>query len=124
MNFGYMDTYLYNEQDLLSLDVDGAIERMGDKETYLEISRYFAAHIPNSISGLQAALEKSDLQGAMRMAHSMKSNCATVGAELLRERCGALEKLCREGELVMARELFSSLRPHLMAMRERLESLN
>lgn len=123
MNFGYMDTYLYAEQDLLRLDVDEAVERMGDKETYLEISRYFAAHLPNSVLRLREALESEDMAAATRMAHSMKSNCATVGAESLRERCFALEKLCREGEVLMARELFAGLEPHLLAMRDRLEAL-
>lgn len=124
MNFGYMDTYFCAEHDLLRLDVDEAIERMGDKETYLEISRYFAAHLPDSVMKLHQALEQGDMPNATRMAHSMKSNCATVGAECLRERCYALENLCRQGDLVLARELFASLESHLLAMRERLESLN
>lgn len=124
MNFGYMDTYLYSEHDLLRLEVDEAIERMGDKETYLEISRYFADHLPDSVLKLHDALDSGDLQTAMRMAHSMKSNCATVGAESLRERCFTLEKLCREGELVMARELFAGLESHLLAMRDRLQNLH
>ena len=124
MNFGYMDTYLYAEQDLLRLNVDEAVERMGDKETYLEISHYFAAHLPDSITRLRDALDSGDMPAATRMAHSLKSNCATVGAESLRERCYALEKLCRGGEVIMARELFAGLESHLLAMRERLEALD
>lgn len=124
MTFGYLDTYLYNEQDLLRLNVDEAVERMGDKETYVEISHYFAAHLPESLSQLQNALDRGDLESATRLAHSMKSNCATVGAEHLRERCQALEKLCREGDLPMARELFSSLEQHLLAIRQRLEEIS
>jgi len=119
-----METFTYEEYDLLRLDVEEAVERMGDRETYLEIAHYFAAHLPASIAGLKGALQSGDQQTATRMAHSLKSNCATVGAEKIRERCYALEKLCREGAMGMGRELFADLEPHLLAMQARLEALS
>jgi HPt (histidine-containing phosphotransfer) domain-containing protein len=113
----------YTEQDYLRLDMAEAVERMGDKDIYLEISHYFAEHIPESVASLGKALLQGDLASATRLAHSMKSNCAAVGADRLREGSFELEKLCREGDLCTARQLFSSLHQPLLSLGDRLLEL-
>lgn len=123
MNTAYVNFDLYNERELLRLNVREAVDRMGDKETYFEIAHYFAEHLPDSLEKLQEAFDSNDLALATRLAHSMKSNCATVGAESMRERCLTLEKLCRDGDLAVAKDLFSSTAPKLQELRERLLSL-
>jgi HPt (histidine-containing phosphotransfer) domain-containing protein len=119
----YTDLTYYSEQDYLRLDMAEAVERMGDKDIYLEISRYFAEHIPDSVADLGKALMQGDLASATRLAHSMKSNCAAVGAELLREGSFELERLCREGDLCTARELFSFLHNPFLSLGNRLLEL-
>lgn len=123
MNSTYVNFDVYNERELLRLNVREAVDRMGDKETYLEIAHYFAEHLPDSLTQLQEAFDSNDLALATRLAHSMKSNCATVGAEPMRERCLTLEKLCRDGDLAVAKELFSSTAPKLQELRQRLLNL-
>ena len=105
------------------LNMDEAIERMGDKEIYLEISRFFATRLPEALTELQVALDEANIADATRFAHSMKSNCGTMGAELLRDECFTLEKLCRAGELEPARTLFAQLVPQLWALQKALLAL-
>jgi HPt (histidine-containing phosphotransfer) domain-containing protein len=118
-----------SERDSMSdqppiLNVDEAIARMGDRDIYLEISQLFAGQLPHSLDDIDRALAGGEIDDAARLAHSMKSNCATVGADELRERCYALELLCRSGNIDASRRAFAecrdelaSLAPTLLAMR-------
>ena len=105
------------------LNLDEAIKRMGDREIFLEISRYFALRLPEALAELKFALEAGDIAEATRYAHSMKSNCSTVGAEEMQEQCRALEKLCRQGEIDSARKFYAELAPQLLALRDILLAL-
>jgi HPt (histidine-containing phosphotransfer) domain-containing protein len=100
-----------------------AIQRIGDKILYLEIAHYFASHLAESLKDLGAALGLEDASSAARLAHSLKGNCATVGADILRGHCNTLENLCREGKLDSARSLYAILTPKLLALRDVLISL-
>ncbi|MDL2315945.1 Hpt domain-containing protein [Desulfovibrio sp. OttesenSCG-928-A18] len=100
-----------------------AVERMGDKEIYLEIARYFATNLPQSMERIQASLKNGEYAEASRFAHSLKGNCATVGAEELREQCLTLEKLARSGDIIAAQDYFDSLAPRLLCLRDLLLSL-
>jgi HPt (histidine-containing phosphotransfer) domain-containing protein len=107
----------------LVLHREGAIERLGDKELYLEIAHYFSSHLEESLKDLGAALGSADALTAARLAHSLKGNCATVGADTLRGHCTTLENLCREEKLDSARSLYASLVPKLLALRDILITL-
>lgn len=105
------------------LRVDEAVERMGDKEIYLEIARYFAAHLHDSLNALRSALDAGNSTEATRLAHSLKGNCATVGADTLREECLHLERLCRQGQPDEARAFLRQLHPKMLTLRAMLEAL-
>lgn len=106
------------------LNYEEALERMGnDREVYLEIARFFADNLPASLQLLVSALNNNSAEEARRFAHSLKSNCATVGAEELREQCYTLEVLCRNGDLEKARACYSALVPRLMCLRDKLLAL-
>ena len=107
----------------IALNLDEAVERMGDKEIYLEIARYFAEHLPQYLKDLTTSLTAGDTETCTRLAHSLKGNCAKVGAEGLRQDCYILETLCREGTLDKARDHYSDLVPQLLSLRETLLEL-
>ena len=107
----------------VSLNLDEAIKRMGDREIFLEISRYFASRLPEALEELGLALEKGNMAEATRYAHSMKSNCSAMGAEQLHEQCRDLEGLCRDGEMEKARMLYADISPRLLALRDALLDL-
>lgn len=107
----------------VSLNLDEAIKRMGDREIFLEISRYFAARLPEALEELGLALESGNMPEATRYAHSMKSNCSAMGAEQLHELCRDLEVICRNGEIENARKLYAGIAPQLLALRDALLAL-
>lgn len=107
----------------LAIDQAQAVERMGDMEVYMEIASYFASHIEDSLNTLARAIADADMDSATRLAHSLKSNCATVGAEGLRGYCYTLEMLCREGNPEKAKEQFVMLAPRMMALQQKLANL-
>ena len=107
----------------ISLNLDEAIKRMGDREIFLEISRYFASRLPDALEELRMALATGNAVDATRYAHSMKSNCIAMGAEQLHEQCRTLEGICRKGEMDSARELYEELVPRLLALRTALLAL-
>ena len=112
-----------NGVSLARLNVDEAIERMGDREIFMEIARFFAGQLPDSVQNLERALVEGRLEDAGRLAHSLKSNCAAMGAELLREKCQTMEHRCRDGEGAGAREVFFSLKPSFIELQRKLENI-
>lgn len=95
-----------------------AVERIGDEEIYREIAHYFAEHLEGSLNELTNALADGDTGTAARLVHSMKGNCATVGADVMRGQCLILEKLCCSGNLEEARSHYADLRPKMLALRD------
>lgn len=108
---------------IVIINVEEAVERMGDKDIYLEIARYFASHLPSSLAKLDACLRAGKLDEATRAAHSLKGNCATVGADALKEDCLQLETLCQTGDHDRASAIYAELAPKLVALGEKLNSL-
>ena len=102
----------------LVLDMDAAVERMGDREISVEVAHCFADNLPNALESLQAALARADMEAATRLSHSLKGNCGTVGAEELRRDCLLLEQTCRAEDAEKALALFGDLSPKLLALRE------
>ena len=109
---------VYSEE----LDPKPAIERMGDIEIYREVAVFFANHLPQSVQELSGAIAAGAAADAARFAHSLKSNCATVGAEPLRVACAELEALCRAQNLSEAGARLSALTPRFLRLRELLLS--
>lgn len=107
----------------VSLNLDEAIKRMGDREIFLEISRYFASRLPEALEELALALETGNMAEATRYAHSMKSNCSAMGADYLHEQCRDLESICRNGATENARKLYADIAPQLLALRDALLEL-
>lgn len=104
-------------------DMETALDRVGDMELYTEIVRVFAQSLPETEKALTEAMEKNAWAEARRLAHSLKNNCAAVGAGELRDRVNSLEKACASADEAEARRLFPPLREDLRALREELLAL-
>lgn len=107
----------------ICIDLDGAIDRMGSRDLYCVIARSFTASIPETLRGIEAALAAKNWPEAHRLVHSLKSNCAAVGAEELRERAYFLEKACAEGDAPLTAEIYPPLREEVLILGETLLSL-
>lgn len=69
-----------------------AIERIGDADIYHEVARNFGSHLPDYAQKIAVSFASSDFAALQRTAHSIKSNCATIGADNLRAFFLSLEK--------------------------------
>ncbi len=106
-----------------NLRIDEAVERIGDRALYLEIARFFADAIPETRASLGERVQSRDWQEARRLAHSLKSNCAGVGAEETRDVAYKLEIACRDGDGNSAAALFDDLAGRLDGLRKSLLDL-
>ena len=107
---------------MLVINTKDAIDRIGDEDIYYEIAQAFASHIPGYLMQIVNLLQADDMAAASRIIHSVKSNCATVGADALRERFAALEKITMQGRKREAIEFIEALRPDLLELKATLEN--
>ncbi len=108
-----------------------AIERMGDEELYKEIAHFFGQHIPENLQKLECALKASvageggpeQLETAMRLSHSFKGNCATVGADEVRPKALELELLCRNNQAEQACQAFPAFKLAMLELSDALKDI-
>lgn len=73
-----------------------------------------------SLEQLSVVMSAADLAAAGRIAHSLKSSAATVGASGFSSACAALEGQCRVGDDVAARRQAEVLQEQFPLVRDRL----
>jgi HPt (histidine-containing phosphotransfer) domain-containing protein len=92
-----------------ALAVDAALaqleETVGDREFVAELIDDYLAELPAQLAALPTASSEGDAELVHRIAHTLKSNAATFGAEALASACRELEQSARAGEPAQAREL-------------------
>ncbi|SBV99571.1 putative Hpt protein [uncultured delta proteobacterium] len=104
-------------------DMETALDRMGSWDLYVDIARAFADSLPETEAAIAGAMEQCAWPEARRLVHSLKSNCAAVGAEELRSRVYLLEKACADGDAATATQLFPALCEELRDLRAELLAL-
>ena len=107
----------------LGLDMAAAIDRMGDRDLYIEICHELALELPRLQKEITVAMDNGAWPDARRFSHSLKSNCAAVGAEQLRGSMYDVELACHNNETEKARQLFQDVKPQLDSLRETLLGL-
>ena len=80
-------------------------ETVGDREFVAELIGDFLDGLPAQLAALREASSEGDAEELHRVAHTLKSNAATFGAEGLAEACRELEQAARGSEPAEAREL-------------------
>lgn len=74
-----------------------AIERIGDEDIYREITLVFQDNLARYQEQLKLAMNNHDIESIRRVAHSIKSNCATIGADNLRVFFATIEQAAQAG---------------------------
>ena len=83
--------------DIPGLDTANGLRRvLGKKELYLSMLRKFAASQQHVASEIVAALDAGDWSSAERLAHTLKSVAANIGAGELKSAAGLLETAISE----------------------------
>ncbi|HZX30639.1 MAG TPA: ATP-binding protein, partial [Rhodocyclaceae bacterium] len=105
------------------LDAEAAIQRFGgDPETYLQIAPTFLEDLAVQLGDLGQALAAADFTSAHRVAHSLKSMSAAVGADRLRDKALILEAACGAADRVGIAAAEADLRAEAEATDEALRA--
>jgi HPt (histidine-containing phosphotransfer) domain-containing protein len=99
-------------------------------EMAAELIEVFLADTPHRLTELQASLVQADADRLQKVAHSLKSAAALLGATNLSKLCQELETMGRSGVLVEAAEkvteaiaTYDQLESILMAEQQKLETI-
>ena len=87
-----------------------------------ELVDLFVASAPTSIFEMRLALEKSNLEHLVIIAHTLKGTCGNFGAAPLRELCALIEKASLSGDTHRSAELIVSAERELDCLIDALES--
>ncbi|MEW5829561.1 MAG: Hpt domain-containing protein [Chloroflexota bacterium] len=90
-------------------------EYMGeDADTFIqEIIDAFCTGAPLLLDTLEKSLAKDDAEAFVRAAHTLKSNCATVGATELTALCAGMEQEGKVGDIQNLGDKVSQARDEL-----------
>jgi len=87
-------------------DRDHALRALGDKVAlYQQLLAHFPREYAHAPAEIEAAMEQHDFATAQRVAHTLKSSAAALGARLLRDSAAQLEQLFCAGERPSAEAL-------------------
>jgi len=92
-----------------------------DQELIREVMTVFVAETPERARRIEDAAARGDMEGLVRLAHSLKGVCGTIHAEPLRELCYRVEMAARAGEAQVTAELAPQLLAMLGELAETLE---
>jgi len=94
---------------------------MDDEDLARVIVAGFLEDIPLQIQGLKDYLEKGDMIGSERQAHTIKGAAANIGAEALRAVAFEMEKNGKNGELYLVKDNLGELEAQFELLREALD---
>ena len=96
----------------------------GVENTLLEkVINAFTTDTPRQLASLRAAIAAHDTEAMRKIAHSLKSGSANVGADALALQCKEMEKLGRAGSTDGAVGLLHTMDQQFLAARDALERL-
>lgn len=105
---------LENIRALSRTDGDALLER---------VILAFTSETPRQLSAMRAAIAGADAQALRKVAHSLKSGSANVGADGLAQLCKEMEKLGRAGSTEGAAPLLQQMQQAFLAVRESLSAI-
>jgi two-component system sensor histidine kinase/response regulator len=84
---------------IAGLDTTAGLSRLlGNRTLYRSLLRKFAGSQVNAVARIRAALEAGNRNHAERIAHTLKSLCASIGAGALQAEAAAVESVIRDEE--------------------------
>lgn len=119
MNAGYP----HPPFQLAPLNTKDALERIGDLELYKDVASTLSDSVGESLTKIRGHMDAQNLKEAMRLAHSLKSNFATVGADDLRAVAAMLEDSCRNCQKEDAEDNLSILEEGTIQLKDALSKL-
>ena len=111
------------ELNLQALDNIRALSGTGGEVLLEKVINAFTGDTPRQLASLRVAIAEQDTEAMRRVAHSLKSGSANVGADALALQCKEMEKLGRAGSTDGAARLLHSMDQQFLAVRDALGRL-
>ena len=111
------------ELNLQALDNIRALSGTGGEVLLEKVINAFTGDTPRQLASLRVAIAAQDTEAMRRVAHSLKSGSANVGADALALQCKEMEKLGRAGSTDGAARLLHSMDQQFLAVRDALGRL-
>lgn len=93
------------------IERDAALARLGgDASLYAKVLDRFRTEVPRTLAALDEASQRSDRKEAYRLAHTLKGNAGTVGAQQLADAARDAESAFRGTDTGKDKALLESLR--------------
>ena len=105
---------LENIRALSRTDGDALLER---------VIQAFVGETPRQLTAMREAIAGADAEALRKVAHSLKSGSANVGADGLAQLCKDMEKLGRAGSTEGAAPLLQQMQQAFLAVRESLSAI-
>ncbi len=106
------------------LNTNEVLDRLdGDEELLWELLEIFANDAPKQMDELKKSIDTSDIAVAERLAHTLKSTSANVGADSLKEKAFKIEELTRAKSLNNIHILYDDLENEFKKVMKELEAL-
>ncbi|MEH6437513.1 hybrid sensor histidine kinase/response regulator [Massilia sp. DD77] len=109
--------------NLAALEYIRALSRDGGDALVQKVVAAFVADTPRHLASLRQSLAGSDPEGLRRVAHSLKSASANIGAARMAALCRDLEQLGRAGSVAGAAPVFTDMESEFLSVRESLHAL-
>ena len=109
--------------NLAALENIRALSRDGGDALVHKVVAAYVQDTPRHLAALRQSLAGSDAEGLRRIAHSLKSASANIGAARLAALCRDLEQLGRAGRVDGAAPLFADMEGEFLSVRESLHTL-
>ncbi len=91
-------------QDIPGIDLRWGLERIGgNKRLFLKVVKEFAANHRKAVQLIEQRLASGDREEARRELHTLKGVAGNIGARILQQEAGNLERLLEKNELPEAR---------------------
>jgi PAS domain S-box-containing protein len=100
-----------------------SLRELGGDDFVAEVIETFVADAPTLLATLHRSLAEEDAAELRRMAHTLKSNGATLGASTFAELCRELEQRAKDGRLAGATELADQIDREYGILEEQLGAL-
>lgn len=101
---------------IVPIDIDVAIGRYGT--SIEQICKLFLEKMPQDVEALAAAVDASDLENILKVAHGLKGACATMVAMPLYATCSDIERAVHVGDWAHCQSLIKRLRQEWFEARD------
>jgi len=110
--------------DLSGISIESGLRKVGgNRKLYRKLLGKFHSSYKDVINEIKTSLRNSDIEQAVRLAHTVKGVSGNLGADGLFQAAGKLEKEIKQGNKDSMEPILNSFESHLLVVLESIENM-